>query len=118
MGLAVGDDVTGVASPLRVVDYAGAGAAARTIALVCAEHDATWVVVGLPTDADGRETAACRRSHALAAELQTLGLQVALQPEHLTTNEARRRAREAGLSPNRPVDHVAAQIILEEYLDA
>jgi RNase H-fold protein (predicted Holliday junction resolvase) len=46
------------------------------------------------------------------------GLEVVLQPELLSTREARRRAREAGLPPDRPVDHVAAQIILEDHLAA
>jgi len=41
---------------------------------------------------------------------------VALQPEFLSTREARQRAREAGLPPDRPVDHLAAQVILEEHL--
>jgi len=39
-----------------------------------------------------------------------------LQGEFLTTNEARRRARAAGRSPRRPVDDIAAQILLEEHL--
>jgi hypothetical protein len=43
-------------------------------------------------------------------------VEVALQPELLSTREARLRAREAGLPAGRPVDHLAAQIILEDHL--
>jgi RNase H-fold protein (predicted Holliday junction resolvase) len=104
--------------PLVVLAYAGTKAAADVIAGYARQYGAEWVVVGLPTDAHGEETPACRRSHALASSLQELGLRVGLQPEYLTTNEARRRARDAGLPPGRPVDHVAAQVVLEEYLGA
>jgi len=116
MGLAVGDDITGVVSPLAVVAYTGAAAAVDVIADHARRYDAEWVVVGLPTNASGEETPACRRSHALASRLSARGFRVALQREYLSTNEARRRAREAGLAPGRPVDHVAAQVVLEEYL--
>jgi len=116
MGLAVGDDVTGVVTPLEVVAYRGVGAAANTIAGLARHHRADCVVIGLPTAADGTATPACRRSHALARELEALGMQVAFQNEYLSTNEARRRAREAGLPRQQPVDHIAAQVLLEEHL--
>jgi len=115
-GLAVGDDATGVATPLEVLPYRGIAAAAGAIAAAARRLGAGRVVVGLPTRADGSETPACRRSHAVAAALAELGIEVSLQPEHLTTDEARRRARDAGLAAGRPVDHLAAQVILEEHL--
>jgi putative Holliday junction resolvase len=115
-GLAVGDDATGVATPLEVLPYRGIAAAAETIAAAARHHAAGQVVIGLPTRADGSETPACRRSHAVAAALAELGVEVSLQSEHLSTDEARRRARDAGLPRDRPVDHLAAQVILEDYL--
>ncbi len=74
------------------------------------------VVIGLPTAADGTDTPACGRSRALAGALTEAGLRVVLQPELLTTDEARRRARAAGRRPRSPVDDLAAQVILEEFL--
>lgn len=115
-GLAVADAATGTVTPLEVVRYGGVHAAAAVIAAVAARHGAARVVVGLPTSADGDETPACRRSHALAAAIAGLGLVVELQPEYLTSDEARRRAREAGRPVGRPVDDLAAQVILEDYL--
>jgi RNase H-fold protein (predicted Holliday junction resolvase) len=76
------------------------------------------VVIGLPTRADGTETPACRRSHAVAAAVAELGLEVRLQPEYLSTDEARRRARAAGLPGDRPVDDLAAQVIVEDHLQS
>jgi putative Holliday junction resolvase len=116
MGLAVGDDATGVATPLAVLPYHGIAAAAATISAEARRHGAGVVVIGLPTRADGSETPACRRSRAVAAALAELGVEASLQPEHLSTNEARRRAREAGVRGDHPVDHLAAQVILEEHL--
>jgi putative Holliday junction resolvase len=116
VGLAVGDSSTRLASPVSVIVCAGAAAGAERIADEVATHQAALVVIGLPTDADGRETPACARSHALASALAERGIDTCLQPEHLSTVEARRRARAAGRRRGEPVDDLAAQIILEEYL--
>jgi putative Holliday junction resolvase len=117
LGLALGDDVTGLVTPLAVEPYGGLKTAARLIAGRAAEHGADLVVIGLPTNAEGLETPACARSHSLAAALDAVGVEVVLQPEYLTTSEARRRARTAGRRPSVPVDDLAAQVIVEEYLD-
>ncbi len=116
MGLAVGDDETGVVSPHAVVETHGPTAAAEIIANAARQVGATRIVVGVPTRADGSPGPAARRSELLAQSLGELGIEVALQPEYLSTNEARRRARSIGRPQNRPVDDLAAQIILEDYL--
>ena len=116
LGLAVGDDRTGIVSPLTVVDYRGVAAAAEIIRVHAERHGVDCLVVGLPTTANGEPTPACRRSQALADALSSGGHRVELQPEYLSTNEARRRARDAGQPPGRPVDHFAAQVLLEEFL--
>lgn len=118
MGLAVGDDTTGVVSPLDVVAYHNVDSAARLIATTAGDTGASLVVLGLPTLADGRHGPACRRSEELAAALDRLGVAVEFQAEFLTTDEARRRARSAGRSARQPVDDIAAQVLLEEYLAA
>ncbi len=116
IGLAVGDDSTGVVSPLEVVVYEGVAAAAQLIADAARRMAAGCVVVGLPTLADGSTGSAARRSHLLAEHLRTMGVEVVLQSEFLTTNEARRRAREAGRPRSGWVDDLAAQVLLEEFL--
>ncbi|MCK5375885.1 MAG: Holliday junction resolvase RuvX [Acidobacteria bacterium] len=116
MGLAVGDSLTGIVSPLEVVSYRGAQAAARFLADAAERLGVGCFVLGLPTLADGSVGPAARRTEVLAAELRALGLEVDFQGEFLSTDEARRRARAAGRPPGRPVDDLAAQVILEEYL--
>ena len=117
MGLAVADGATGVASPLAVVAYQGVTEAARVIAEVARDNRVELVVVGVPSFADGRESPAARRSRRLAEALGGLGLEVALQTEYLSTIEARARARDGGRRPGLPVDDLAAQVILEEFLE-
>jgi putative Holliday junction resolvase len=116
IGFAVGDDATGVASPLEVVPYKGLEGTARMIAAVAEKSGAARVVLGLPTLEDGSRGPASRRSERLAEALAALGIEVVLQNEFLSTNEARRRARAAGRSPRQPVDDIAAQVLLEEHL--
>jgi putative pre-16S rRNA nuclease len=116
LGLAVGDDLTGFASPLKIVSYQGLDHAAPLIVEAMEEFGAGVVVIGLPTASDGSETPACARSNALAGALAELGVETVLQPEFLTTNEARRRAKSTNRRPGQPVDDIAAQVILEEYL--
>ena len=116
MGLAVGDDITGVASPLEIVPYAGVDRAAQQIANLASKIGAARVVLGLPTLEDGSRGPASRRTDRLAEALEALGVKVALQSEFLTTDEARRRARAAGRPSRQPVDDIAAQVLLEEYL--
>lgn len=116
LGLALGDDLTGFATPLEVARYQGSIEAARLIVEAMGEYGAEIVVIGLPTAADGSQTPACARSLALAQALSELGVETVLQPEFLTTNEARRRAKSSNRRSDQPVDDIAAQVILEEYL--
>ncbi len=116
MGLAIGDDTTGVTSPLDIVPYVGVDRAAQQLAELASKVGAERVVLGLPTLEDGSRGPASRRTDRLAEALEALGVEVALQSEFLSTDEARRRARAAGRSPRQPVDDIAAQVILEEHL--
>jgi putative transcription antitermination factor YqgF len=116
MGLAMADGNSGVVTPLEVVEHTGVRAAARTVLRFASKHRVDRIVVGLPCRADGTPTPACRRSEALVRELERLGADAVLQSEYLSTDEARRRARSAGLPSHQAVDHLAAQVILEEHL--
>jgi putative Holliday junction resolvase len=116
MGLAVGDDQTGVVSPLEVVSYGGTTAGAQIIAETMIRVGAARAIIGLPALADGSLGPAARRTELLADAVRSLGIEVEVQPEYLSTHEARRRAREIGRPKNRPADDLAAQVILEDYL--
>jgi RNase H-fold protein (predicted Holliday junction resolvase) len=116
MGFAVGDDTTGVVSPLEIVPYEGVERAAQQIVALASKIGAARVVLGLPTLEDGSRGPASRRTERLVEALEASGIAVALQSEFLSTDEARRRARVAGRPPRQPVDDIAAQVLLEEHL--
>jgi putative Holliday junction resolvase len=116
VGIAVGDSRTGLANPVAVIPYRGAHATALEVLGEVERFDAEAVVVGLPTGANGEETPACRRSRALAEALAEAGVKTIFQPEFLTTREARDRARRCGRPRGKPVDDLAALVLLEEYL--
>ena len=115
-GLALGDRRTGLVIPLGIHSYQGIDTTAAHLRLEAEQRDAETIVLGLPTSQDGDETPACRRTRALAEALADLGCRVALQPEFLSTHAARERARDLGRKRNAPVDDLAAQVILEDFL--
>lgn len=116
VGIAVGDDETGLASPVAVIPYRGVLATSEALCCEVARFEAASVVIGLPTDVNGEETAACRRSRALAAAIEDAGVRTSFQPEYLTTHEARERARLCGRPREAAIDDLAALVLLEEFL--
>lgn len=115
-GLALGDDSSGLVFPLGIHPYQGIEAAAAWLSSEARNRDADIIVLGLPTSEDGEETPACRRTRALAEALTAHGSDTAFQSEFLSTQAARERARDLGRPRGEPVDDLAAQIILEDYL--
>jgi putative Holliday junction resolvase len=84
-------------------------------------HNVGTVVVGLPRNLDGNDTAQTATAREFAARLQAAypGLTVELQDEALTTATARQRLAQQRLSnPQALLDQEAAAIILEDYLRA
>jgi len=116
MGLArVGP--SGLVQPTGVWAYRGLRTTARLLRDEMQRIGAGVCVIGLPTNVDGEETGACRRSRALGAAMEELGLKVSYQEEYLSSHEARRRAREIGRKSTEAIDDLAAVVILEDYLE-
>ena len=80
------------------------------------------VVVGLPLSMDGsRGTSAARVGRFTEELTRALTIPVTLWDERLTTAEADRLMRSAGISRKKRTGHldeVAAQLILQSYLDS
>jgi putative Holliday junction resolvase len=85
------------------------------------EHDAATIVVGLPRNLDGDDTAQTRVARRFAELLATeTGSEIVLQDEAGTSQVARERLRARGMADQeveRWVDSEAAVIMLEDYLD-
>jgi putative Holliday junction resolvase len=113
VGVAVGDDETGMAFPRPVL--AGKGSAQRVRSLADAEGTRR-IVVGLPLNADGTEGSQAAAARAFGTELTALGLDVRYTDERLTTWEAEERARASDRRPApNSIDSAAAALILEQY---
>ncbi len=121
IGVAISDDDRRLAVPIGTVPT-GAPTDIRSIAALVAEHAAAMVVVGLPLSMDGARGPAARKVEAFVAVLaDVLPVPVELQDERLSTVEAERELREAGVSGaerRRVVDRSAAAVILQAWLDA
>ncbi|HYZ97697.1 MAG TPA: Holliday junction resolvase RuvX [Acidimicrobiales bacterium] len=123
IGVALSDSAGTVATPYEVITRAGdrAGDHGRIAALVD-ETGAAIVVVGLPRSLDGGIGPAARDALAEIEELRSrLPVEVVAWDERLSTVEAARRLRAAGVKTHkgrRVVDQVAATVILQSWLDA
>jgi len=121
IGVAVSDDERRLSVPLGTV-ATGAPADIRSIAVLVEEHAATLVVVGLPLSMSGARGPAAHKAEAFAGALvDVLPVPVELQDERLSTVEAERGLRDAGVSGpdrRRVVDRSAAAVILQAWLDA
>jgi putative Holliday junction resolvase len=120
IGVAISDDRGRVAVPFGTV-HTGAPEDVKAIARIVAENGVSEVVVGLPLNLSGESGASAHRARAFANALEGfLGIPIALQDERLSTVEAERALRAAGVSGRRRrslADQSAAVVILQAYLD-
>lgn len=121
IGVAISDDDRRMAVPLGTI-HTGAPADLKAVAKLVHEHAATTVVVGLPLSMSGERGSAAAKADAFADALRSfLAVPVELQDERLSTVEAERGLRDAGVSGRerrKVVDRTAATVILQAWLDA
>lgn len=122
IGVAVGQDVTGSASPLGVVANRDEGVDHNRIAAILGEWKPTQLVVGMPAHADGSPSEMQGPVEAFVEELRRYGLPVDTIDERYTSIEAEgvlKAARVAGTRgriSKESVDAAAAVLIAERYL--
>ena len=120
--MAVGQDVTGSASPLGTVTNGPDGVDHARIRELIHEWQPSILVVGLPTHADGTDAEITSAARAFAQELLCHDLPVETVDERYTSVEAERVLREARAGGTRgrirkeDVDSAAAVFIAERYL--
>lgn len=122
IGIALSDPDRRVAVPIGTVHVGRPPGELKAIANLVADHGAGLVVVGLPLRMDGSRGDRAVQAEAFAATLrQVLEVPVELFDERLTTVEAERGLREAGVHGRRRravVDAAAARVLLQGWLDA
>ena len=122
IGVALGELGLGIAHPLTTIVAANNDQRFAAIASIIVEWRPARLVVGLPAHMDGTEHGMSRLCRKFANRLHgRFGLPVTLVDERLTSAEAGQSLRQAELfgRKQKPVlDQVAAQHILQSYLDA
>jgi len=120
IGIAVSDPTRTLATAVAVHRAGRDGPVAAFVAALVRERGVDQLVVGLPLTADGRLGEIAERAKRFAGKLgEDLGLPVALVDERYTTQEAERLLRGPGRRRGRESpDAVAAELILQQYLDA
>ena len=119
IGLAISDELRLLAHPLATIPF-GEEAIGRIAELV-QKRNIDRVVVGVPKLMGGKMGAAADEVLRFVKKLQaTLSCQVVTWDERLTTVAAQRALQESGKKTRQSrayIDQVAAQIILQGYLD-
>lgn len=122
IGVAVSDPLHIIATAHRVVEYDDIHVAKKQIRDIVVAQEAGSIVVGLPLNMDGSEGPAVEKVRAFIDLLTPLvNVPITLWDERLTTKSAHDALIEAGTSRKKRkglVDKVAAQIILQGYLDS
>jgi putative Holliday junction resolvase len=121
VGLALSDDLGMLAHPLETVAVRETPVIPR-IAAVVAKEKVTRIILGLPRNMDGTYGPAAEKTRAFAEQLRSaVPCEVQLWDERLTSVAAQRALHEAGRNvktSRQVIDQVAAQMILQGWLDS
>jgi putative Holliday junction resolvase len=121
-GLAVSDEAGVTARPLAILERTNRRDDLRRLRLVAREHVVRQIVVGLPLRLDGTTGEMAEEAKRFAARLaQHLGVTVEMMDERLTSWEAGQipvSSKSRGTAKKVTRDHVAAAVILRDYLAA
>jgi putative Holliday junction resolvase len=119
-GLALGDDLTRIATPLGTIESSDPVERLDQIGRAIERHGAGAVVVGLPLNMDGTEGEAARRARSLAEAIGSrFGLPVHLVDERLSSHAAQSLMRQTEMTRRKRklrIDALAAATILNDFL--
>ena len=122
LGLAVCDAERRLASPLTTYTRRDPKQDAAFFKKIIEDEEIGAIVIGLPMHLDGREGEQAKAAREFGAWLhKATGVSCAFYDERFTTSEAESALWSAGLTHKQRKarrDRVAAQILLQTYLDA
>jgi len=122
VGIAVSDSLGVVATPTCKLEVQSLTDAVRQTAELVVEKNVDKVVVGLPLHMNGSKGELAETAEKFASKLEShSGVEVVTWDERLTSAEAERVLLQADTSRKKRkqvIDKMAAQIMLQSYLDA
>jgi putative Holliday junction resolvase len=117
IGVAVGQTLTGSASPLTVISARDGQPDWTVVDALVKEWRPGLLLVGLPLNMDDSESEFCARARKFGRRLHgRTGLKTLMIDERLSTREAKARGGRRESYREHPVDNLAAQVILEGWL--
>jgi putative holliday junction resolvase len=121
IGIAISDELGMLAHPLETIP--NDSLFLSKLQKIVLEKGVSRIVVGIPRNMDGSYGPAAEKSKLFFSQLKSEfpGVQLISWDERLTTVEAQRLLHAAGrdIKKSRPViDQVAAQVLLQSYLDS
>jgi putative Holliday junction resolvase len=122
LGFAVSDPTGTIATPLTVIEHQSTDKDVQEIIDIARKYNAGKIVIGQALDWDSSLSEQGKKSSRLAAAIkEKTPIPVVLWNEYGTTQTAQKARIEMGLSRKKraePIDHLAATLILQSYLDA
>ena len=122
VGLAISDELGMMALPLDILPVQGARQVIRDVLRLCQEKQVAVIVVGLPLNMDGSRGPAVEAVERFVLELRRpAGRPVDVWDERMSSRQVERMLIDSDVSRSRLkglVDKLAAQVILQSYLDA
>jgi putative Holliday junction resolvase len=122
IGVAISDELRCLAHPLETIKCSPTSSPEKRVAEIAQEKNVAAIVVGLPRHLNGTVGAAATDALAFVEKLRPLvSCEVRTWDERLSTVAANRALRDAGKKTRETrgyVDQVAAQMILQGYLDS
>ncbi|MFZ4812987.1 MAG: Holliday junction resolvase RuvX [Phototrophicaceae bacterium] len=117
IGLAVSDAMGISARALMILDRQGDAPDYARIAQIIQQQQAVAVIVGLPSNEGNSEQADIVQAWVTGLRA-VIPCPLLLWDEQLTSSDARGLARQQKRKPTAPIDDLAAQVILQSYLNA
>lgn len=121
IGIAVSDELGITAQPIGVINRFQTAADLEEIVATAKEYDVTHIVAGLPKRLNGSSTPQTEKVEKFLAELESrTDIPIQTWDERFTTKSAEASLIEANVrrkSRRKVIDSVAAQIMLQHYLD-
>jgi putative holliday junction resolvase len=120
IGVAVTDELGMAAHAVKTIERKGTVKDVETVLALAREYETQHVVVGMPYEPDGSEGQRCKRVRVFIDALVAAGLEVEHIDESFSTVEATETLLRADLSRKKRkkvIDRVAAQVILESWLN-
>ena len=118
IGIATGQTVTNTATSLAIITARNGIPDWRALGEIINEWQPDLIVVGLPLNMDDSESELSRRARKFARRLHgRFNIDTLMMDERLSSREAKAAHRRLGKRDLDKVDHIAAALILQSWLN-